>query len=369
MSMKLLDKLVLKDLLPMFLVGVGLFFSLYFAGDPVLLASRLLAEGWALRIVLALILLKIPIILALIFPMGMLFAVLIGFGRLSADSEAVAAFAAGVPFLRIVAPAMLLGVIASGIGYVLSDQGSTWATRRFNDIYANASNAPADTDNVIDLGPSRPGETHKLEAVVHIEHGIDARTGMLRDVTITLFNPPGTPAQILHAKYAKWLGAVTNWELIDVEVDNLKPFMSRSYSARMRADLTESPDVIAFLATDASSFSFQDLRREIARLRSEGAGHKEDIRKAELQMWRIIALPLASLVFAVIGAPLGLRPQRTAKLTGWGLAILIIFGYYVMYTVTGSLADGGSMSPILGAFAPDIAGLVVGAALLVRAAN
>ena len=98
--MKLLDKLVLKDLIPLFAIGVALFTGIWFAADPVIVASRYLSEGVPLPLVLHVVGMYLPPILALTLPMGMLLAVLLGFGRLSGDSEAVAIFAGGIPFAR-----------------------------------------------------------------------------------------------------------------------------------------------------------------------------------------------------------------------------------------------------------------------------
>ena len=91
------------------------------------------------------------------------------------------------------------------------------------------------------------------------------------------------------------------------------------------------------------------------------------MRSAETDLWSKLALPFSALVFTVIGAPLGLRPQRSSKITGWFLAILIIFGYYVLYTTMGYAARGGGLPPILAAFLPDIIGLALGGALVWRA--
>jgi len=92
----------------------------------------------------------------------------------------------------------------------------------------------------------------------------------------------------------------------------------------------------------------------------EGAD-KSAIRDAELGLWSKIAFPISSLVFTLIGAPLGLQKQRRgSRTTGWWLSILIIFAYYVLYMGMSSLARGGGCSPVLAAFLPDIVGACVG---------
>ncbi len=72
-------------------------------------------------------------ILAFTFPMAMLLSVLLSFSRLSSDSEAVATYAAGVPFIRVAAPAAVLGVVASLAGFILNDYMAAQASRQIAD--------------------------------------------------------------------------------------------------------------------------------------------------------------------------------------------------------------------------------------------
>jgi lipopolysaccharide export system permease protein len=53
-------------------------------------------------------------------------------------------------------------------------------------------------------------------------------------------------------------------------------------------------------------------------------------------------------------------------MTGWFLAILIIFGYYVLTTAMGFAARGGVIPPALAAFLPHIVGLIIGGGLIWR---
>ena len=111
-------------------------------------------------------------------------------------------------------------------------------------------------------------------------------------------------------------------------------------------DLSQTPGSAAFLQRDPGTLDFHDLQRRITELKANGMGNSPDIRDAEVTLWSKGSLPLASLVFTLIGAPLGLRPQRTPRSLGWSLAIAIIAVYYVISTATGSLARGGALPPI-----------------------
>ena len=124
------------------------------------------------------------------------------------------------------------------------------------------------------------------------------------------------------------------------------------------------------MQADPQTLDFHDLSQRLAELRASGQGHSSDALDAETTLWGKIAIPLASLVFALIGAPLGLRPQRGAKENlGPSLAIIIIFTYYVLYTIMGSLARGGGCPPMLAAFLPDILGVITGTILIWKASS
>ena len=83
-------------------------------------------------------------------------------------------------------------------------------------------------------------------------------------------------------------------------------------------------------------------------------------------MYQRVTIPMASLVFAVIGTPLGLQPQRSSSSIGLGLSIIIIFIYYTIMTLTTAIGQGGVISPFLAAWVPNIVGLLVGAYLMRR---
>lgn len=377
--MKLLDKLVLKDLVPQFFIGVAMFASLYFALGPLLAASRFLSQGFPPALIVKYMALNILPILGLTFPMGMLLAVLLGYGRLSADSETVALFAGGIPFLRVAVPAAVLGLAVSGAGYVINDPVAAYANHEILGLKENIFKQPGAASKSFDRAIY---SKNALQATIHVEGGLDASAGALREVTIVLYDAGGRPSQTLYAPSAHPLNndlSSKEWQLDDVNVNSLSNDLntlpSRLYSRHLSTNkiqvealaktLNLSP-LLARIQGDPNAFPFSQLRGFIGKLKTGGFGRDPDVRFAEVSLWNKIALPLASLVFALVGAPLALRPQRSSKMTGWILALPIILVYYILYTVMSSLARGGVCPPMLAAFLPDIVGLLVGIGLVWR---
>ncbi len=363
--MKLLDKLVLKEVTPTFLGGVAMFMAFYFLIFPISDAAKYFAQGVPLWIVAKIVVLNLAPALGYTFPMGMLVAMLLGFGRLSDASEAVALFAAGVPFLRIAASALVLGALVSGVGFVLNDHFAATANQKIADLKDEFFHNGGASTQPIDFPVRKDG---KLQLTVHVEGGFDTRIKAMRNVTITAFDPrSGEPTATVYGETAQFAGG-TKWSLKNIKVlgaNEATLRMAKGYSY----DLNQTPDSTAFLARDPDTLDFHDLQHRIADLKANGMGNSPNFRDAEVTLWTKVALPLASLVFALIGAPLGLRPQRTPRSLGWSLAIVIIAAYYVIYTATGSLARGGALPPIPAAFLPDIIGFATGGWLIWKASN
>jgi lipopolysaccharide export system permease protein len=89
------------------------------------------------------------------------------------------------------------------------------------------------------------------------------------------------------------------------------------------------------------------------------SGDLTGAREAEVEAARRVALPFASFIFALVGAPLGVRPQRSGgKGVGFALAIGIIFAYWVSFQFGLLLGNSGALPPFVAVALPNLAGLV-----------
>ena len=82
--------------------------------------------------------------------------------------------------------------------------------------------------------------------------------------------------------------------------------------------------------------SIKELREQIDIMQSQYV----DTRKLETELYQRFTIPLASLMFALIGAPLGIQPNRSSSSIGFGISIIIIFIYYTLMTLAGAIGQG-----------------------------
>ena len=78
---------------------------------------------------------------------------------------------------------------------------------------------------------------------------------------------------------------------------------------------------------------------------------------------------MASLIFTLVGVPLGLQPNRNSSSAGFALSLIIIFVYYSLMTMAGAIAQSGAMEPVYAVWIPNLIGLIAGGWLMYRASK
>ena len=93
-------------------------------------------------------------------------------------------------------------------------------------------------------------------------------------------------------------------------------------------------------------------------------GDDKKVRLFEVRIQQKIAFPFLCVVLAIIGTALGSAPQYISKGTSLSLSVLIVFTYYIINFLTGSLGIAGVLNPFWSAWLPNFLGLGVGIWLL-----
>ncbi len=109
--MRLLDRYIAREVVSHAILGLAVFTFVFFVPQLVRLMDLVVRHsGGIWQRVLLLFLCTLPPVLTFTLPMAVLVGVLIGLGRLSADSEIVALHASGVSLRRLLLP---IGFVAA----------------------------------------------------------------------------------------------------------------------------------------------------------------------------------------------------------------------------------------------------------------
>jgi lipopolysaccharide export system permease protein len=372
---KLVDRLIWKELFGPLLNSIFLFVILLFTSTYLIKVTDLLVRGASPEVVIKVSLYSLPMLVTQTLPMGMLLGTILAFGRLSGDSENIALYASGVSFFRIARPVAWLGLI---VGIVTIFWNETVVPPSTRELYKLMASAVEDVEAVakpLRYDIKRKG-TDRVEQIVTIDGGYDAASKSLRRVSIVRFDTDGKPEMAIYADRAIARSSTgEDWDFYDANVWYFKPGENSKYRADTFLRWTHVlphkvtlgrnfKGILQAETNDNRQMTFRELRDKINQKRSQGdLSYLGD----EFDLWSKIALPLASLIFGLVAAPLGIRPQRTSRTTmGFGIAIMIIFLYWVVHNWMFQVGKGGGLPPIAAAFTADVIGFVTAVVLIAR---
>lgn len=359
--MQRLDRAVFKELAGPFAFGAGAFTAILLASTVLFeLVRQMVALGVSPATALQLLLLKTPALLGFGLPMGVLLAALLGFGRLSGDGELTAWRAMGVSPWRLVAPAAAFGLVVGAGAYAVGDAVAPWAERaaaaRLAEVLSHPAGSLGARANVLLTELAPDGQPRRL---IYAKHTV---AGKLEGAVVQEFEG-GTLARITQARRAIAEGA-GRWRFESGMSYALDPVSGEfAYAARFAEQVLDLGAPAGQVLTDARPAP-ERTRAEVfaqaAALRATGAPPAQ-IAEWEIRGHERLAIPAASVAFALLGAPLGVGRPRGGAGLGMGLAILWLFGYYVLMFLGMALAQIGVLPAWLGAWLPNFAVLALGA--------
>ena len=373
----LMDRWLLQELVGPLLFGIAAFTAVSLSVGVVFELVRRVAEsGLPPQVAVQVLMLRLPGFLVLAFPMATLMATLLAYSRLSGSSELTALRSVGVGTTRMVVPALALALAMSLLTFLFNDLivprtnlvASQTLERALGKAVTNQSG-----DNILysRFGRVKQEENgDSIRQLTQLFYARKFRSGSMQDVTLLDFSRVGQ-RQMLMAEKGHWNEAQAMWEFSNGRIVNVDEKTGSTTSARFDRylyPLTQDPVEVAKLPTDISTMTVgQALRAE--RLQTE-ANNLKEARRLRVRIQEKFAFPAICLVFGLIGSSLGVRPHaRTSRSQGFGISVLLIFGYYLMSFIVSSLGITGTLTPFLAAWLPVVVGLASGGLLLRQASR
>jgi lipopolysaccharide export system permease protein len=357
--MRILDKYIIKELLGPFLFGIAAFCSVFIGtGTLFRIAQYVTTYGASIFTVTKLFLYSLPGIVVLTFPMSMLLASLLSFGRLSGSSEITAMRSGGISFYRLAAPVFLVAFGVSIFAVAFNELVVPQANEGYNHIVRyeiEQNTAPKSQEHIV----IKDIKNDTLQRLTYAQR-YDAQTNSMIGVTVEAFEN-GNLVMVENAETASWLS--DSWIMHNGTIHDLSQGSTNSRVLHFNEQvlpLDRDPKALTRDQKKPEEMSIKELKQEISLLKGEYI----PTATYEVQLHQRLAIPLASFVFALIGTPLGLQPHRSSSSIGLGLSIIIIFIYYTIMTVTTALGQGGALPPVWAAWIPNLIGMIVGVYLV-----
>jgi len=295
--------------------------------------------------------------------MAVLVGVMIGLGRLSADSEIVALHASGISLRRLLVP---IGYVAAGFALValsITLWLSPLAVRTLRGLEEEilSSQAPFAVQPRI-FDERFPGWVLYVQdvsaAATHWRDVLLASSGDSRTTTITTAQDASISAASARHEIEIRLGTGSTQAYDPRRPDRYS--ITTFGATDIPIDLSKSSGS----ATAALAPSATDAEKSLPALLASANG--PGWRAARIELQRRFAFPMACLVFALLGVAVGVRPRRGGRATGMILTLVLIGGYYFIFVTGDHFARQGKLPPWLGIWGADIVAAVVGIIFLRR---
>ena len=362
LKFKALDRFIFGELIGPFFFGLMAFTIIMVAGGLLFrIADLIIKNGVPLGIVVRLFLYYLPKMAATAIPMSCLLAALLGFNKLSTNSELVALKSSGISFTRIIKPVIIMAFFVSMGAFFINETLVPISERAAANVMAYEvfkQSPPVFRDKVF-LKEESGGE---LKRVIYVNR-IDVKDGKMSDVVVQEFEK-GLLSRLVSAKKGEWIDGswwLEEGKVFEITKDSDVSLLFTFDKQALQLDL--NPEEAVRTARTPDEMTLNELFREIKMMKQKGM----DVSKILMILNLRFSVPWACLVLAIVGSAVGSRPQRSSSGMGLGLSVIIVFVYYVILSFTQSLGDAGYLHPVFAAWIANIVFLIIGGGLTLRA--
>ncbi len=362
----LIDRYVGRAVLVTALYGVAVLSLVLVLGNIFKeLLDLLINRDVPFKYVLLFMLYVLPFSLAFTVPWGFLTAVLLIFGRMSADNEMIALRACGVSLFRVCMPVLVVGVLLSLFTFWINARVAPRAEAAMREaITSMARSNPAALfvpDEVVD----------QFEGRKIFLGGKDGNN--LSEVTVVETDDKGWIRQIIHAQRGNIEPEEGGGQIVltleDARFEQRDPERLHDLAAiRHGISVAEATvniplDDLAAAAGERPlrSYTLSELAERLGGV--SGTARETAVRT---EMSKRFSMSMACVAFALIAMPLGITAQRKETSVGFAISLALAFGYFFFVVLAEMVRNDADAYPYLLLWVPNILFIGIGTWLLLR---
>ena len=343
-------------------------------------------EVWA---VLAFVAHILPFSLIFTIPWGLLTAVLLVFGRLSADNELVSLRMAGMSLWRICRPVFVIALALSILSYWINTSIAPSSQAKMKsamfDMVANdplslfVANEPITEFPGYEIfAKEREGNLLRDVGIVMIHDEVKMATMTIHarsaevsyndaesklDLKLYETNQIVRDAAAPEDEESERWASMSKEEKLKESLNNIEGYTSGHEAGVLNVsiDLTELRDKARRVTP--STLSSKELARRIAE-DDTLSDSKRSMMRTEIH--KRFSFSMACLTFVLIGIPLGVTAQRRETSVGFLLSLVIAIVYFLFIIIADTFRDKPGAMPHLLMWVPNVIFIALGLVLFLR---
>jgi lipopolysaccharide export system permease protein len=342
---KLLDRYIFTELLSPFMVSLGALCFVMLTRELLRLVELLVSKGVGLFAVLKVFAHLLPSFLVLTLPIAGIIASITAFGRLSFDKELVAMRAAGLSLLRLARPVFLFAFLVFVLTLWLAQWGQPWSSMNLKKVALNLLR-----DQLV-LALERGTFTEPIPKMMIYVSDLgeeEEATGIF----VSDERNADDPRLIVAQQYRVFIDTSTNQValrlqdgVIHSKPDQIDEFQKIAFSSY---DLKLSLNQSGYTSAEERP-SYEMIMEQLA----QSQGRDPSALRRLMEYYKDLAFPTASLVFCILGVPVGIVSKRSGRIGGFAVGVLVVIIYYVLNIGCEFLVTTAVLSPFAGAWLPN----------------
>ncbi|HET6194179.1 MAG TPA: LptF/LptG family permease, partial [Acetobacteraceae bacterium] len=359
----LLDLYVMKQYLSIFLLSFGALVGIFYISTLIDLADKLFGGVAPLRLLLRYFYFATPQFVYYIIPLAALVSTLVTIGLMTKNSELIVMRACGISLYRSALPLLLFAALFSGTLFELQEQVLAESNREAARLNGIIRGYPMQTFGILNrqwiIG--RSGDIYHYEffdprinqfsrlSMFHLNEDTWRLDSLIYAKEAALVKRAGADGQpaLMWMAHNGWTREFTiarpTRRRAERPVVKFTPYVERAISL-------EPPAYFKTDEPEADRMTYGELKRYIGELQASGYY----VLPYVVQLQRKVAFPFVTLIMTLLAVPFAVTTGRSGAIYGVGAGIVLALVYWTMLSIFGALGAGGSISPILAAWAPNI---------------
>jgi lipopolysaccharide export system permease protein len=302
-------------------------------------------------------LLHLPQVLPQTIPIAVLLGTTILFQRLSQNYELVALLASGISPVRILAAVLWVGLLFGGVHAVVNEWVIPNTANLLEKYYTDAELKDIPDRNFLFVEKNHDKKLSKFFLIGQIQKP-ELSDFIILYYTDTLETGVQI-SRIIRANTGRWMPKSHQWELkdgIEYVLDHEGVYHDiRQFSQQQIRTDKYAAILLDYTQQNPMTMPWAQLRQYI-RLMKEG-GQLQDVPFFEVRVWQKWSAPVATIIFALLGALLGMERVRTNRVYGLLFGVIVVFFYSILVPFSGSFGSLDLAAPWLVAWIPLMAAI------------
>ena len=358
--MRLLDRYLLRELVVPLVYTLGGFLLFWVVFDIFGQLSLLQDKNLSFTEITVYYLVRLPELLVTVLPIALLLALLYALTNHSRHHELIAMRAAGVGIWRICLPYFLIGLVFSGVSFVLSERFVPGSMERSQEILDRHTSGSQDSKSIRQNVYFRNAQDHRIWGIG--SYNLD--TSEMVGVNIEWTLDSGLVRRLI-ARRALYTNE--QWTFFDLQQFTYEAGLDLEKAARPTRtnqlafpEFRETPRDIGVILKFNSLSGITAAKKpqltlaEVQYLRSHLRLNSKDTAVLETQWHARLAQPWTCMVVVLVTIPFGAASGRRNVVVGVATSIFICFAYFIIMRFSLALGTGGYVSPLLAGWLPNL---------------